>query len=335
MITDRQLDANRQNALQSTGPKTVEGVAAVKLNALRHGLRSVQTVVPGEDPAAWEAHQAAVIEDMRPAGALEYALAEQVAVKLWRLGRVVLFEANAIGNAQHPDELAHTHESRHKRSYGGPARTDIPLRSDVERTNQEVESARKKVADFEASLRILEALGELGDKDPIEHVIYEPLRQDLQLTEKELGKLFTNDDEPFMARDVRSMLKTRGTLDEMTKEMVTYWREKKLPDLRVKVVKAEKTHKALIRRYKAAVERLRLSHGLPEDAALEKIQRYEAHLERGLHKALERLQSLQEARGAKPTTINNLAVVQGSYREPEMASFGNSSAARGSELILG
>jgi hypothetical protein len=68
-----------------------------------------------------------------------------------------------------------------------------------------------------------------------------------------------------------------------------------------------------------AMERLRLSHGLPDEAALEKIQRYEAHLERGLHKALERLQALQEARGANPTTIN-LAVVQGAYREPEMAS---------------
>jgi hypothetical protein len=59
----------------------------VKLNALRHGLRSIQTVVPGEDPEAWEAHRAAVIEDVKPVGALEYALAEQVAVKLWRLGR--------------------------------------------------------------------------------------------------------------------------------------------------------------------------------------------------------------------------------------------------------
>jgi hypothetical protein len=271
---------------------------------------------------------------LKPAGALEYALAEQVAVKLWRLGRVVRFEADVIGNAQHPDELAHTHESRHKRSYGGPARTDIPLRSDVQKANQEVESARNKVADVEAALRILEALGGMADKDSVEHAIYEPLREDLHLTEKELGKIFTDDDEPFMARDVRSMLKTRGTLAEISEEMATYWREKKIPDLRNKTAKAEKNQKALVRRYKAAVERLRLSRGLPEDAALEKIQRYEAHLERGLHKALERLQTLQEGRGANPTTIN-LAVVQGAYREPEMASFGNSSVARGSELILG
>jgi hypothetical protein len=52
MVSEKQLEANHQNALRSTGPKTVEGVEAVKLNALRHGLRSVQTVVVGEDPDA-------------------------------------------------------------------------------------------------------------------------------------------------------------------------------------------------------------------------------------------------------------------------------------------
>ena len=46
MISDKQLEANRQNALQSTGPTTMDGVDAIKLNALRHGLRSVHTVVP-------------------------------------------------------------------------------------------------------------------------------------------------------------------------------------------------------------------------------------------------------------------------------------------------
>ncbi len=87
---------------------------------------------PVKSPDAWEAHRAAVIEDVRPVGALELALAEQVAIKLWRLGRVVRFEADMIGNAQDPEEVAHTHEKRHARSYGGPSRTDIPTRKDVQ-----------------------------------------------------------------------------------------------------------------------------------------------------------------------------------------------------------
>ena len=46
MISEKQLEANHQNAIRSTGPKTEDGIEAVKMNALRHGLRSVQTVVP-------------------------------------------------------------------------------------------------------------------------------------------------------------------------------------------------------------------------------------------------------------------------------------------------
>jgi hypothetical protein len=42
MISEKQLEANHQNALRSTGPNTADGVEAIKLNALRHGLRSVQ-----------------------------------------------------------------------------------------------------------------------------------------------------------------------------------------------------------------------------------------------------------------------------------------------------
>ena len=63
MTTEIQAEANRRNALQSTGPKTGEGIVATRFNAVRHGLRALQTVVPGEDPEEWEAHRAAIVED--------------------------------------------------------------------------------------------------------------------------------------------------------------------------------------------------------------------------------------------------------------------------------
>ena len=46
-----QLQANRQNALRSTGPKTEEGKAVSRLNAFRHGLAGEGTLLaPDEDP---------------------------------------------------------------------------------------------------------------------------------------------------------------------------------------------------------------------------------------------------------------------------------------------
>jgi len=38
MTTDRQIEANRLNALKSTGPKTTEGKEQSRLNAVRHGM---------------------------------------------------------------------------------------------------------------------------------------------------------------------------------------------------------------------------------------------------------------------------------------------------------
>jgi hypothetical protein len=48
MISNARLEANRVNALKSTGPKTVEGKAASRLNAVKHGLSS-QGYVLDED----------------------------------------------------------------------------------------------------------------------------------------------------------------------------------------------------------------------------------------------------------------------------------------------
>ena len=49
MTSEKKIEANRQNERKSTGPKSPEGKAAVRLNALKHGLLSQQVLLPGED----------------------------------------------------------------------------------------------------------------------------------------------------------------------------------------------------------------------------------------------------------------------------------------------
>jgi hypothetical protein len=52
MTSTRKSEANRRNALKSTGPKTPEGQAVVRFNALKHGLLSREVLLPGEDEEA-------------------------------------------------------------------------------------------------------------------------------------------------------------------------------------------------------------------------------------------------------------------------------------------
>src|SRR5262245_25269632 len=70
-------EANRRNALVSTGPKTPQGKAQSSRNALRHGLASALAVVEGLEQAQdWQAHHDGIVAGLAPVGTLEETFAE-------------------------------------------------------------------------------------------------------------------------------------------------------------------------------------------------------------------------------------------------------------------
>jgi hypothetical protein len=88
MATRKQRAANRRNAKLSTGPKSPEGKAAVRLNALKHGLTAEGTVIFVEDEEAFNELRDTFLDQLHPDGPLETALVHQIVVTQWRLGRL-------------------------------------------------------------------------------------------------------------------------------------------------------------------------------------------------------------------------------------------------------
>ena len=92
MSSLKQIDANRRNALKSTGPTTVEGKLRSRSNAIRHGLTAETVIATLEDSDDYEAFQTAVASDYEAESAVERELVLRIASVLWRLRRSTLIE---------------------------------------------------------------------------------------------------------------------------------------------------------------------------------------------------------------------------------------------------
>jgi hypothetical protein len=83
-----QMEANRRNAQQSTGPRTEAGKKASSLNALRHGLTSRVVVLPSEDLDAYKKFCDEYLASLDPATFAERQCAQTIIDTQWRLNRV-------------------------------------------------------------------------------------------------------------------------------------------------------------------------------------------------------------------------------------------------------
>jgi hypothetical protein len=96
MTSLRQLEANRENARRSTGPRTDEGKRVSRRNALRHGLAAETVIEILEDPDDYKAFEANIIADYDARTAVERELVLRLASLLWRIRRATGIETDLL-----------------------------------------------------------------------------------------------------------------------------------------------------------------------------------------------------------------------------------------------
>jgi hypothetical protein len=93
MASDAQIRANRANALKSTGPRSIEGKAVSRFNALKHGMDAASIVLPGENPADYDAMVADYEEELQPSTPSERFHVDTMIQANWQKQRLLRAQA--------------------------------------------------------------------------------------------------------------------------------------------------------------------------------------------------------------------------------------------------
>ena len=120
MRTEKQTNANRQNAKKSSGPRTPKGKTRTAQNALKHGLLAQDSVIPSEEAADFDNHLTAIEDSYLPRNRVEKEIVRQIADVMWRMQRLSRIESAAIAASiertrdvqkrLYPDRMKEGHE---------------------------------------------------------------------------------------------------------------------------------------------------------------------------------------------------------------------------------
>jgi len=100
MTTEKQVEANRQNAQLSTGPVTAIGKTTIATNAIKHGIFTKDLILKSEIGQESEDEYKELlnnlIDSLLPYNQMESLLVEKIAVDFWRLRRTIRFETGSL-----------------------------------------------------------------------------------------------------------------------------------------------------------------------------------------------------------------------------------------------
>jgi hypothetical protein len=88
LISNKQHQANRNNAQHSTGPTTPAGKEAIRFNALTYGLRTRVSILPDENAAEYSQLWDELEADWQPQTRTERCYLETMVTSQWLLRRV-------------------------------------------------------------------------------------------------------------------------------------------------------------------------------------------------------------------------------------------------------
>jgi hypothetical protein len=294
ITSPKQIEANRRNAMQSTGPRTAAGKEVSRANAIKHGVRAEEVVIMGqENPAESEELYEKLCDDWKPVGHTETNLVRELAIAEWRQRRArraelgeIRNENLAVSNRDPAEQIAHV-----ERLY--PSLLPKILRESsvgIDLIIKAVKEALDELASdgeiSEATCKGLDRMFEKGTESPTVWLKVWFLDDLSDLSpehrdDNEVPTVLLAAIEPDKKKAARKLLD--GCLKELKR-------------LKAKASRQEKLARE--------IERQRLS--IPDGPNCERIQRYETAIDRKMFRLFDQLERLQRRRRgeAVPPPVN-------------------------------
>ena len=129
-----------------TGPTSPEGKATSSGNSLKHGLASGRVIIPGEDPAAFEALLSDLVNEHAPANETESLLVQQMAQSWWLMQRALRLQNEAFTETRvdtHKLALFLRYQTTHERAFYRALNSLMKLQKERRRSSPEFVSQNK------------------------------------------------------------------------------------------------------------------------------------------------------------------------------------------------
>lgn len=295
MTTEKQAEANQENALASTGPVTPEGKAIVAQNAVKHGIFSKDLIISAgdgkEDEKEYRELLEGLIKSLNPIGQMECLLVEKIAVDFWRLKRVLRFETGSIRKRLDTviDDYYKKTDWQDKKEHKTNAELDTEITEQkgfFSWNNSYIKALKKGVVTFDKPK--WEGEGLESDIEEDLYVVADAIKakamSEAQLAQYENGE--------FSFAELRAIFEKAGYTDaELAKELIECLK-KQNKGYQKTIAELEKEKQK--NRY---AEEVNIKAGsLPREDNAEKIIKYEKAIQRFIYQNLALLKRLQSMR---------------------------------------
>jgi hypothetical protein len=151
-LSERKLEANRQNAQLSTGPTSEAGKAISSRNNFRHGFTGAFCLLPDENLVEFDQLHADLSEEHQPATPTESMLVNDMARHYWLYQRALRLQENCFvsditaGATQNQLSLFLRYGAMHERAFRRSLADLIKLRKERLRLDRGFESQKRERA---------------------------------------------------------------------------------------------------------------------------------------------------------------------------------------------